>query len=219
MKPNLRALLSILLILLGCSKSNNLETGPLIVTWGDSLTQGAGSTDGNTYPNILHQLSSVKILNKGVRGENSTQICARMLNSPKLYKDPVIIWSGRNNFTNPEQVKTDINTMVTKLGHNYYLVLGIVNADRANELKGRSFYNKIKQLNADLALTYGDHFIDIRTYLVSQYNPLDSVDLKNFNDDIPPHSLRSDDLHLNNAGYEQVARKVNEKIEMLKAGL
>jgi lysophospholipase L1-like esterase len=219
MKSTVCVLLSAFLILLGCAKTNDQESGPQIVAWGDSLTLGLGSTGGDTYPAILQQLSSIKILNEGVRGETSTRICDRMVHTPKLYKDPVIIWAGRNNFINPAQVKNDIDTMVSKLGHNYYLVLGVLNADRANERKGRPYNNIIKKLNTDLAVTYGDHFIDVRTYLISEYNPNDSVDLRNFNDDIPPHSLRFDDLHLNSLGYSRMARKIYEKIEVLKAGL
>ena len=222
MKLITSVLLSTLLILSGCSKTQEIpdaEIGKDIITWGDSLTQGAGSTDGNNYPMILQQLSSIKVLNEGVSGETSTSIRDRMVRAPKLYKYPVVIWAGRNNYLSPQKVKDDINIMVAKLRHKHYLVLGILNADRETEIKGCNYYNVIKELNADLAATYGDHFIDIRSYLVSEYNTKDPFDIENFNNDVIPHTLRSDNLHLNNAGYNLVAKKIYERINILSAGL
>ena len=187
---------------------------PKIIAWGDSLTKGQGEVK-STYPGILQQLSSARIVNEGVNGQTSTEISARMADAKDLYKYPVIIWAGRNNYKRPEQVKADISDMVSKLGHTHYLILGILNGDKLSERKGETGYNTITKLNADLAIIYGEHFIDIRPYLVSQYNPQSDADLKNFNDDVPPVSLRNDDLHLNSGGNKWVAEKINGKIGLL----
>lgn len=151
----------------------------------------------------------------GVGGETSTQIKARLLAASALLSRPTIIWAGRNNFTSASAVKSDIAAMVAALGHTNYLVLSVLNSDTANEYSGQSNYNTIIQLNADLATTYGSRFIDIRSHLVSLYDPGTSQDVTDHGRDIPPSTLRSDTLHLNNAGYQAVANKVYESISIL----
>lgn len=57
-----------------------------IVAWGDSLTSGAGSTGGNTYPYQASLLFGPvrTIINLGIGGQTSTQIAARMNARPIL---------------------------------------------------------------------------------------------------------------------------------------
>lgn len=120
---------------------------------------------------------------------------------------PTIIWSGRNNYSDAAQVKADIAAMVAAMeavGNTSYLVMSIINGDYATEYKGQPGYNSIIALNNDLAATHGDRFFDVRAALVAAYNPNIAQDVIDFGRDIPPSSLRSDLLHLNEDGYTLV---------------
>lgn len=138
-----------------------------------------------------------------------------MLADTYNHRLPTIIWAGRNNYSSPATVKSDIASMVASLGHSRYLIVGITNADQAVEWSGGSDYAQIVQLNADLATLYGSRFIDIRSYLVSLYNPASAQDVIDHGHDVPPSSLRSDGSHPNNAGYQAIASKLYESISIL----
>ena len=169
-----------------------------IAAWGDSFTIGTGG-GGTTYPGIFQSDSGVAVYNGGVSGETSTQIATRMLAATDKYTWPVIIWAGRNNYSSQSTVLADIASMVAALRTDNYLVLGILN--NSTETTGLSSYNSIIALNSALSSTYGSHYVDVRTYLVSQYNAGIPQDVTDHNNDVVPSSLRSDTLHLNAAGY------------------
>ncbi|MNG66028.1 GDSL-like Lipase/Acylhydrolase [compost metagenome] len=184
-----------------------------VLAWGDSLTIGSGG-GGTTYPSALSVLTNFTISNKGVGGETSTQIKNRLVAEPLNYSKSVIIWAGRNNYTDPTTVKADIATMISTIGHTRYLVLSILNGDFASEYINQTNYNIIVQLNNDLQALYGEKYIDIRKLLVNAHNQT-AQDLIDFANDIPPTSLRSDQIHLNAAGYTKVAEFINQRLGWL----
>lgn len=55
-----------------------------IAAWGDSMTQGVGSTSPNTYCEILASLTGLPVYNGGVGGQTSTQIAARQGGKPLI---------------------------------------------------------------------------------------------------------------------------------------
>lgn len=56
-----------------------LTQGPDVVCWGDSLTEGSGSTSSTyRYPQNLAAISGRDVVNLGIGGQTSTQIAARM---------------------------------------------------------------------------------------------------------------------------------------------
>jgi lysophospholipase L1-like esterase len=188
-----------------------------LVAWGDSLTAGQGSTGGSgsndAYPHRFEALARRSVLNKGVAGETSTQIKDRLVAVPLLATRPSIIWAGRNNLSSPSTVVADIATMIAALGHSNYLVLSVLNG--SGEATGSANYTDIATINTALASTYGARYVDVRSHLVSLYNPGDPTDVTDHANDIPPTSLRSDTLHLNDAGYQAVANKVFQLIGLL----
>ena len=200
---------------LGLTYANNgdISTSSVtIATWGDSLTQGTG---GTPYPTQLTTLTGYATYNGGIGGQDSIQIKDRMLAATTKYSWPTIIWVGRVNVTATDQTKADIAEMVGALGHQNYLVIGITNGERTDEHLGEPIYDQIVQLNNDLAATYGDHFIDIRPYLVSLYDINIAQDVIDYANDIPPSSLRSDAVHFNTTGYLRIAEKIQEKMDIL----
>ena len=202
---------------LSYASSADIVNQSSIATWGDSLTSGTG---GNTsYPTQLTTLSGYAVYNGGVGGEGSTQIKTRMLAATDKHSWPTIIWAGRNNYTDPTTVKADIAAMVAALGHENYIILGVLNGDYGGyEILGGGGYIQITQLNSDLSTIYGSHFIDIRAYLVSQYDSGSPQDVTDHTNDTVPTSLRSDAIHLNTAGYLKVAQKIYDNIYILQSG-
>ncbi len=126
-----------------------------------------------------------------------------------------IFWLGRNNFGDTLQVKADIAAAVAFLNpqNNKFIILSILNGDYPSERADGGDYDKIIELNNDLQLLYPDNYIDIRSYLINQYNPEDAQDIIDFNNNVVPSSLRSDNLHLNTTGYDLVALEVFNFIE------
>jgi autotransporter passenger strand-loop-strand repeat protein len=186
-----------------------------IVAWGDSLTAGNEAGVGNQYPTILAADfdGTRTVLNEGKGGQTSTQIAARLIAATTLQDDTEVIWAGGNNCTDPTQVMADIASMVAALGSNtHYVILSLLNGSGPHETKGGSVYNDIIGINNDLAATYPGHYLDVRSILVSDYNPAIPTDVVDYNDDVVPSSLRVDDGHLNAAGNTIVAQAVENFI-------
>lgn len=186
---------------------SDLASAKNFAMWGDSLTASG-------WPATFGAIAGYSTYNGGAGGENSTQIRSRMVADSVRRPYNVVIWAGRNNYTDPVTVKADIAAMVASLGHTRYLVMGVINGNYPpGENVGGSGYNTIVGLNADLATLYGTRFIDIRSYLISSgladagITPT-SQDLTDIANDIVPLSLRADNVHLNTAGNALVAAKV-----------
>jgi lysophospholipase L1-like esterase len=128
-----------------------------------------------------------------------------------LNSGTVILWEGRNNSGSVSQVESDIAASVAALPSNRYLILSVENG--ASEGTGTGTYTNITTINSYLAATYPGHYLDTREYLV-QHGLTDagitptSQDTTDISNDIPPTSLRADNIHLNDAGYKVVAAQV-----------
>jgi lysophospholipase L1-like esterase len=177
-----------------------------VTCWGDSLTAGA-------YPMDLQPLlPGSTVYNLGVGGYTSEQIRARFLSFEHLY-DFNVIWSGRNNYGDTEQVISDIADMVAALpSPKRFVVLSLPNGDFSAEYPGMGGYGLIQKLNDALRSTYPNNYIDVRSYLVSKYDPTDPQDVIDHEHDVTPSSLRADQLHLNAEGYGLVAQKIADFI-------
>jgi lysophospholipase L1-like esterase len=197
--------------------SADITNNSNIAAWGDSLTSGSGG-GGTTYETALAALSGYTVYNGGIGGETSTQIKTRMLAGISKYGWPTIIWAGRNNYSDPPTVEADIAAMVSALGANQnYIVLSVLNGEYGlNEYAGGAGYNQIVGINSYLAATYGSHYLDVRSYLISLYNSGIPQDVTDHGHDIPPGSLRSDSIHLNAAGYTDVANLIEQNLPQLQ---
>ncbi|GGF11009.1 hypothetical protein GCM10011383_22770 [Hymenobacter cavernae] len=180
-----------------------------IAAWGDSFTDA----QYGYYPQTLSTLSGYSVANLGIGGQTSVQIKDRMLADTGKRTWPTIIWAGRNDSDQGEQVKASIAAMVAALPHKEYVVVSVYNG--AGESPGTYGYEHVKSLNEDLATIYGSHFLNIRPYTVSQYNRNDPQDVADFNQDTPPTSLRSDFLHPNKAGCAIIANYIYAHINQL----
>lgn len=111
------------------------------------------------------------------------------------------LWLGRNGaqaggFT----VEGDIAAAVASLGHSRYLVGSILTSTGDNS----GSVAAILARNATLASLYGQRFVDVFAALANA-NDGSPTDLANVAAGHTPASLRSDAIHLNDAGYAVVA--------------
>lgn len=122
----------------------------------------------------------------------------------------VVFWLGRNNYSDPSTVKSDVAACVQflKPQDKRFIVMGVITW--YGEGTGTGGYNTIVQLNNDLRALYPQNFIDIRAALVRSYDPAQPNDVIDYNNDNIPRSLRqsSTDGHLNDAGNQIVANTV-----------
>lgn len=107
-----------------------------------------------------------------------------------------LIWAGRNNSSDAPQVESDVAAMVSAVqtNSNCYLVMSILNGELDGPRGRSTAYDEIINLNNYEAATYGSHYLDIRSDVVAAYNPANAADILDFNNDIPPYSLRAQDL-------------------------
>ncbi len=262
-----------------------------IVAWGDSFTLGAFATSNdNTYPGQLAQLTGRTVFNKGIGAQTSSDIAARQGGAPArltLVGDAIpdsgsvtvahasaapigdqgpepiagtlqgvrgtlsfefdgddrqwlqfnregsgsrvdvpaetpflpdrfgrgsinVFWMGRNNNDQPDQVIADLQACVASLQTNHFVILGVINAQDEGRTTGA--YADIVSLNQRIAQTFPGHYIDIRAVLVEHYNPGSLPDQIDHLQDVPPSSLRADEIHPNDAGYGVVAQAVADFI-------
>jgi lysophospholipase L1-like esterase len=195
-----RPLLAVCLFVVGCASVTAPDPELDIVGWGDSLIEGSGMLED------VSTLLERPTHNNGVSGQTSSQILVRVLADTLYRRNVAIFWMGRNNYASPDTVVNDIAQAVAHLqGRRHFLVLSVLNGEFDGESKGGANYATIVALNARLATAYPSNFLDVRHTLVAAYNPLSTRDSTNAANDLPPASLRGDELHLNGAGSRIVA--------------
>lgn len=183
--------------------------GGLTAQWGDSLTTPAVGAAVSTYGPRDQQ-------GGGYAGKSSIYIRAQMLADVKWNQRIVILWQGRNNYRDtPNTILDDLAAQVAYVVGGKFLVLSILNSgpsSEPDEILGGANYNKVIALNNQIQAAYPNNYLDVRKMLVNAYNPAVPQDVIDFANDRPPSSLRSDDLHLNTAGYSLVGKWIAEFI-------
>lgn len=174
----------------------------IIACWGDSQTAGTGVTapHGPPWPTLVAGLTGNVILNNGVGGNTSTQIKTRFLATPQLWNATTIILAGANNSSDPATVASDVAAMVAQLTHSRYIVLSCYATDAGS-------LANIQTINAARAAAYGSHYLDIFSFLMTQYNSSDSSDMTAHNAGIVAPSILDGGTgpHLNSTGHVALA--------------
>ncbi len=177
------------------ANTSSIVSAMNIGAWGDSLTLGDEDYTGYTYPNLLNQyLPGPNVRDFGVGGQTSSQIASRFLAASSTWPWFTVIWAGRNNLTATGTVLSDIASMVAKTQNGNYLVLSVVNGEGENCASAN--LADVQQINSALSSTYGPtgHYLDIRNILLNSYNPSIPADVIDYNNCIPPYSLRAVDF-------------------------
>jgi acyl-CoA thioesterase-1 len=98
----------------GCSKSPAAPTEQTVVAFGDSLTFGTGTTNGNDYVSLLSERTGVRIINAGRPGDTTGSALAR-LDGSVLSRDPdvVTVLLGGNDLLQGVPVQQRISNITT----------------------------------------------------------------------------------------------------------
>jgi hypothetical protein len=182
-----------------------------IAAWGDSLTPLLASNLQELYP-------AREVYDGGIIGNSSSEVLAREQMDTSGHNAWInIFWFGHVNDNFPDQVKADIAKSVAALapGNSRFIVLSLLNKANGNEVKGGPGYATILQLNRDLAASYPQNYLEVRSFLVNQYDPSNAQDVIDFQNDVVPSSLRfpNDEIHLMNKAESLLARRVQQFID------
>jgi hypothetical protein len=185
---------------------NCVASSPNVAFYGDSEVPFVALNLGVLMPDRV-------VFQGGAVAETSTQVAARVVADTDRHNWVNVLWMGNFNSDDPVTIKRDIAASVASLAPNTrFVVLSIMTEAVPEDYKGAAKWQSIVQLNSELAVTYPQNYIDIRSWLVSQYNPNNPQDVQDFQHDVVPSSLRNDPGHLNNDGSVAVAGKVKEFI-------
>lgn len=126
--------------------------------------------------------------------------------------DTTVFWVGSNNPTQTDQIEEDLANAIAFLTSQpkKFLILSPLNG--AGIGNGTPTHTALVQLTAELKVLYPENFIDIRRTLIDAYDPSLPDDVTAYDADYVPPSLRTDSIHLNNAGYAIVARSVYDSL-------
>jgi hypothetical protein len=181
---------------------NCAALSPNIAFYGDSEVPFVALNLGVLMPDRV-------VFQGGAVAETSTQVAARVIADADRHGWINVLWMGNFNSDDPPTIKRDIAASVASLAPNTrFVVLSIMTEAVPEDYNGTAKWQSIVQLNSELAATYPQNYIDIRSYLVSLYNPNNAQDVADFQHDVVPSSLRNDPGHLNNEGSIAAASKV-----------
>ncbi len=179
------------LLLVACGGEETLKplaSDAVIVAFGDSLTDGVGASKGKAYPDVLASLTSREVINAGVSGEVTAEGLQRLplileTHNPAL----VILMEGGNDILrnlNHAQAKSNLAQMIQmiRLSGAQVVLLGIPE----------------KNLFSDSA--------DFYDQLAEEYQVV--YDGETMSELLKTRSLKSDSIHLNNAGYQELAQRI-----------
>ncbi|EIC23653.1 GDSL-type esterase/lipase family protein [Thiorhodovibrio frisius] len=109
----------LLLVLAACSDQptlSPLSPDAVILSFGDSLTEGVGANKEQSYPAVLATLTGRRVINAGISGEESDAGLARL---PQLLAtwqpDLVILGHGGNDFLrqrDTDQTQANLTQMI-----------------------------------------------------------------------------------------------------------
>lgn len=194
-----RMLLAVIVgvLLAGCSADKDrlplLGSDATILAFGDSLTFGTGASSGESYPQVLAELTGRKVINAGVPGETTADGLARL---PRVLEetqpDLVILCLGGNDFLrrlDPAQTRSNLTRMIQMIrGANLPLVLVAVPQLRFLSSSDPLYLELAKELKL----------------------PLENEVLA---DVLHDRDLKSDPIHPNAKGYRHMAEAIAELLK------
>ena len=170
------------------------KSGPIVVL-GDSLSFGLGAESNHGYIGVLQKRLGVDIVNKGVNGDTSKMALDRMQKDVLDLKPAlVIVELGGNDFMQKvpfDETFANLDRIVARVQatRTPVLLIGVQNSPFGNQVEGR--YRSLANLR--------------HTGLVA-----------NALTDILTHpDLKSDAIHPNDKGYEQMADEVEPELRRM----
>ncbi|WP_148715612.1 arylesterase [Chitinolyticbacter meiyuanensis] len=181
-------LLCLLLAACGQPKLPKIPAGATVLAFGDSLTYGTGAEQGQDYPSVLAGLIGRTVVNQGVPGETSAQGRAR-LNAVLDEVRPalVILCLGGNDFLQrlpAPETAANLTAMVEEIRARGVPVLLIGVPRPGFGLKTAELYTEVADAT-DVPL---------------EYQALADI--------LGDRTLKSDPIHPNAVGYQQLAEAI-----------
>lgn len=178
-------------MLISCSNNNQITINS-IVCFGDSLTQGFGSTDNQSYPYYLQKLVNIPVINKGINGNTTKDGLNRTGDILQFKNSLVIVEFGANDFFQQisiSETKKNMEQIVDKLKQDNIVVLVSTEDKQLNKL-----YGMLKSLAKEKNVLF------INGILNEIWNN---------------RNLFFDEVHPNSTGYKLVADKIYKNIKHL----
>ncbi|MBO1272985.1 arylesterase [Shewanella sp. 4t3-1-2LB] len=195
MLPRVALSLFLLLGLSACSEPSLPYLGPTgrILAFGDSLTAGKGAAKDEDYPTQLAKLCGCEVVNAGVSGEQTAEGRKRLpALLDEMQPDLLILLEGGNDILHgvpPQQIQDNLQQMLLDAQSMAVPVLLISVPQKNVFLQPASFYKTLAKQNDSLFMN------DVLSGLLSS------------------PALKSDAVHLNAAGYQQLAAAIYRKLQ------
>lgn len=182
-----------LLGLIACNQQattlNKLPDDAVILAFGDSLTYGTGAAADHDYPTILAGLAGREVINAGVPGEISSEGVQRLPTLLDEYQPSLLILiHGGNDILrqiDPAQTRDNLIAMITEAKQrNIAVVLIGVPKFGVLFLHSAEIYAEVAQ---------------------SEHVP---VDLESLPTILASNTLKSDTVHPNDQGYQELANNI-----------
>ena len=169
-----------------------IAKGDTVVALGDSLTEGYGASV--SYPTVLQQKTGWNVVNHGVSGNTSADILNRLPETLSLNPKLILFGIGGNDFLrkiDESETRKNIIQTIQQIKNNHIAVILIAEPHFTvsalfGSFKDHPMYEEIaRQEN-----------IAVASHLWS--------------DILSDKSLKSDQIHANDAGYRQFAEKLTQ---------
>ncbi|MGO0198190.1 twin-arginine translocation signal domain-containing protein [Citrobacter freundii] len=119
---------------------------------------------------------------------------------PDHPKSIYLLWLGRNNSTQPDEIMRDAKAIVARMekGNNRFVILPEFPA--SYEPKGTKGADEIALINSLYKKSFPENYceidgVDLLQNFMNHHNPQSHQDLADIKDGITPSSLRADELH------------------------
>ncbi|MEQ6918214.1 GDSL-type esterase/lipase family protein [Halomonas aquatica] len=185
------AVLVVTVLLNGCNdpKLDPIARGGTILAFGDSLTEGVGTTRSRSYPAVLADLTGLNVINAGVSGETTDKGLERFpVELERSSPDLVILIEGGNDILRNKShssIKKNLRMMI-EMAESRGIPVVLVGVPKKSLFSSSApFYEELAE---DFDLVYdGSLIVDLLR------NP----------------SLKSDQIHFNEAGYQEMAESIH----------
>lgn len=179
-------------MLISCSNNNHPKINS-IICFGDSLTQGYGSTNNQSYPYHLQKLVNIPVVNKGITGNTTKDGLNRIDEILQFKNSLIIIEFGANDFFQQipiSETKNNMEQLIDKLTNTKNIIVLVSTEDK----QLHQLYIMLKSLAEEKKVLF------INGILNEIWNN---------------RNLFSDEVHPNSNGYKLVADKIYKNIKHL----
>lgn len=187
------AWIATLLLLVGCGgppELNRLAPDARVLAFGDSLTYGTGSGEGESYPAVLAAMIGREVVNAGVPGEESGAGLARLRGElDRVQPDLLVLCHGGNDILRGRDLDAaaaNVAAMVREARSRGIDVVLIGVPERSLFSSTAGFYREVAD---DAGIPLEDRVIA---------------------DILRTPSLKADPIHPNGDGYRRMAEAVHD---------